>query len=78
VVLVINNMGGGGAERVLATLASYLRGQLGWHVTIVTLQGDDPSAVRCFPELRSGRCTGGSEHRRWKRARSSDAAMPSQ
>lgn len=39
VVLVINNMGGGGAERVLATLANYLHGQLGWQVTIVTLQG---------------------------------------
>ena len=38
VVLVINNMGGGGAERVLATVANHLHGALGWSVTVLTLQ----------------------------------------
>jgi len=37
-VLVINNMGGGGAERVLATVANHLHGTLGWEVTVLTLQ----------------------------------------
>jgi len=38
VLLIINNMGGGGAERVVATVANYLHRTLQWTVTILTLE----------------------------------------
>jgi glycosyltransferase involved in cell wall biosynthesis len=37
-VFLINNMGGGGAERVVATLANHLSRALDWRITILTLQ----------------------------------------
>jgi glycosyltransferase involved in cell wall biosynthesis len=48
-LILINSMGGGGAERVTATLANYWAAQ-GWEVNIVTLasQSDD------FYEMRDG------------------------
>lgn len=38
VLFLINNMGGGGAERIVANLANHLTATLGWTVTILTLQ----------------------------------------
>jgi N-acetylgalactosamine-N,N'-diacetylbacillosaminyl-diphospho-undecaprenol 4-alpha-N-acetylgalactosaminyltransferase len=38
IVFVINNLGGGGAERVVATLANHLSRTFDWRVTIVTLR----------------------------------------
>ena len=54
VVLIINNMGGGGAERVMATLANHLRGILNWDVTILTLE-EGPVRYELLPgiEVRS-------------------------
>jgi glycosyltransferase involved in cell wall biosynthesis len=39
VVFLINSMGGGGAERVMANLANYLHRTRGWRITILTLRG---------------------------------------
>ena len=38
VLLMINTMGGGGAERVVATVANYLHRSLQWDVTVLTLE----------------------------------------
>jgi glycosyltransferase involved in cell wall biosynthesis len=54
VLLLINNMGGGGAERVVATVANYLHRTLKWTVTILTLE-DGPVQYELAPgiEVRS-------------------------
>ena len=68
VLLIINNMGGGGAERVVATVANYLHRTLKWTVTILTLEPgpvryqlvpgveSDPFTVRISPQV-SGTCS---------------------
>lgn len=47
-VILINELGGGGAERVAATLANYLHEQMGLEITIVTLDGG-PSSYPLVP-----------------------------
>jgi glycosyltransferase involved in cell wall biosynthesis len=46
VVLVTSSLGGGGAERVLATMANHWAG-LGWEVTVFTLRADE--ATTAYP-----------------------------
>jgi hypothetical protein len=46
VVLVTSSLGGGGAERVLATMANHWAG-LGWEVTVFTLRADE--AMPAYP-----------------------------
>ena len=55
VVLVTSTLGGGGAERVLATMANHWAG-LGWEVTVLTLRADEATTAYALHErVRVGR-----------------------
>ena len=55
VVLVTSSLGGGGAERVLATMANHWAG-LGWQVTVLTLRADEATTAYPLHErVRVGR-----------------------
>lgn len=55
VVLVTSSLGGGGAERVLATMANHWAG-LGWEVTVLTLRADEATTAYPLHErVRVGR-----------------------
>jgi len=61
-LFVIHSLGLGGAERVTATLANHWAGQ-GWHVTIVTVDGETTDFYPLAPSVRRCRLALAGESR---------------